>query len=423
MVQNRTKQSQVKKNIGAVNILSLIITSSTEEDMAKQEKSQRGSPEAQEEDSVVADEQADSGQPAPFLFHDFMVDLTGCLCAATEMEVAAVNTLVKHGGLSTDVYADMTLQLADCAICRLPIEPNTPALHCADCNRVDIIYHAACARNTPALFQCCICKEFNIGPFVYDTRAPAAIPTKMQEKEEIAFEHTAAPSVAPDAPDDINLHRCEACGHHHVCTWITVPTPDVPPEVYATVGLTLEFVSALEKMSEFIFHFHQALHLCIVTQNKDNMARIWMCMREFVEVIDEDDMSYSNLLDLSMLKIFSIIQIDGAGVKTQNRVFEPDHDDFRFQVLLEFPFEDLKKRICGFIEKQHSLRKYNIHTYIAQHLHKVPHKTDFSPAEIVARVCNKWPQNVTKHDFIIYQIERYLIMKRGREVLDRAGMH
>jgi hypothetical protein len=309
----------------------------------------------------------------------------------------------------------MALQLANCVICELPVFSNTPALYCGNCQRVNIIYHAACAYNTAALFQCHICKEFEIVPYT-----PCAIPVKMEEEEgDIVFEHSAAACGAPDAQGAMKLHKCETCGPH-VCTWSTVPTADVPPEVYATVGLTLEFESALEKMSEFVFHFHQALHLCIVTQNKDNMPRIMMSMANFVEDIDEEDMSYSNLLDLSMLKMFSIIDMDGEG-DTQNRVFEAGHEDFMFQVLLEFPFEDLKKRICGFIEKQPNLRKYNIHTYIADNLHKVPQKTDFSPDKTLARVCNKWPDNVEMHEFIIFHAKRYKIMKDGRQALDRAA--
>ena len=125
----------------------------------------------------------------------------------------------------------------------------------------------------------------------------------MEDEGEIFPEQTAASSAVFDAQGGMKLHQCETCGPH-VCTWTHVPTPDVPPEVYATVGLTLEIESALEKVSEFVFHFHQALHSCIVAQNKDNMPRIMMSMAKLAEYMDEDDMSYSNLLDLSMLKIF-----------------------------------------------------------------------------------------------------------------------
>jgi len=182
----------------------------------------------------------------------------------------------------------------------------------------------------------------------------------------------------------------------------------------------MEFESALEKMSEFIFHFHKALHKCIVEQDQDNMPRIMTCMAEFAEVINDDDTSRSNLLDLSMLKIFSIIEMDGAGVKTQNRVFERGHDDFMFVVLLENPFEDLKEHICGFIEQ--NLKEYKIHTYIADNLHKVEQQTDFSPAKIVTRVCNEWPEIVEMQEFIVFQVKRYRIMTSGRQVLDCAAM-
>jgi len=335
------------------------LTASTEEDMEKQIKF-----EAQEEDSVVASGHVDTSQMTPFILYESMVktELAGCLSAATEMEVAAVNTLVKHEVPDTEVCADMPLQLA---------------------------------------------------PYVYDTRASAAIPVKIQTKEEMAVEHTAASSAAPDAQDSLKIHRCETHGPH-VCTWTTVPTPEVPPEVYATVGLTMEFESALEKMSEFIFHFHQALHKCIVQQDQDNMPRIMMCMAEFAEVIDEDDTSRSNLLDLSMLKIFSIMEMDGASVKTQNRVFEPRHDDFMFVVLLENPFEDLKEHICGFIKKQHNLKGYKIDTYIADNLHKVEQQTDFSPAKIVTRVCDEWPDIVEMHEYIVFHVKRYRIMISDR---------
>jgi len=193
--------------------------------------------------------------------------------------------------------------------------------------------------------------------------------------------------------------------------------------VYATVGLTQEFESVLGKMSEFIFHFHQALHKCIVEQDQENMPRIMTCMAEFAEVINyEDDTSRSNLLDLSMLQIFSIMEMDGAGVKTQNRVFEPGHEDFMCVVLLENPFEDLKEHICGFIGKQHKLCEYNIHIYIADHLHKVAQQTDFSPAKIVTRVCNEWPEIVEMHEWIVSYVKRYRIMMSRRQVLDPAAM-
>jgi len=347
-------------------------------------------------------------------------ELTVTPSAPTEMEVDVTKTRLKNEVTGMEVFADMPQQLADCVICKLPVSSNAAVLYCANCDRVDIIYHAACAHNTAALFQCYICKEFEIVPYVYDARAPSVIAVKMEEEGEIVSDHTVAFSAAFDARGGMQLHQCETCGPH-VCTWTDVPTPDVPPEVYATDGLTLEFESALEKMSEFVFHFHQALHLCIVTQNKDNMARIMMSMAKFVEHIDEDDMSYSNVLDLSMLKIFSIIEMDGGGVKTQTRIYEAGHDDFMFPALLEFPFEDLKKRICDFIKKQRNMRKYDIHTYIANNLHMAPQKTDFSPAQIVARVCNQWPDNVEMHDFIIFHIKRYRIMKVGRQAFDRAA--
>jgi len=349
----------VRENCGS------FLTASTEEDMEKPIKF-----EAQEEDSMVAlaSGHVDTGQMTPFILYESMVktELAGCLSAATEMEVAAV----KHEVAGTEVCADMPLQLA---------------------------------------------------PYVYDTRASAAIPVKIQEEEEIAVKHTAASSAAPDAQDSLKIHRCETHGPH-VCTWTTVPTPDVPPEVYATVGLTMEFDNALEKMSEFIFHFHQALHKCIVEQNQDNMPRIMMCMAEFVEVIDEENTSRSNLLDLSMLKIFSIMEMDGASVKTQNRVFEPGHEDFMFEVLLENPFEDLKTHICGFIKKQDNLQEYNIDTYIADNLHKVEQQTDFSPANIVTRVCDEWPDIVEMHEYIVFHVKRYRIMTSDRQVLDPAAM-
>lgn len=253
------------------------------------------------------------------------------------------------------------------------------------------------------------------GSFLHDSMVESELNGSSSVATEMEVDVT-----APDEQGGMKLHECERCGPH-VCTWSTVPTADVPPEVYATVGLTLEFESALEKMSEFVFHFHQALHLCIVTQNKENMPRIMMSMANFVEHIDEEDTSYSNLLDLSMLRLFSIIEMDGEGVNTQNRVFEAGHDDFMFEVLLEFPFEDLKKRICDFIEEQPNLREYNIHTYIADNLHQVPQKTDFSPAKTVARVCNKWPDNVQMPEFIIFHVKRYRIMKDGRQALDRAA--
>jgi hypothetical protein len=256
------------------------------------------------------DEAQDTGHLTESFLNDFMVktELTGTPSALTEMEVDVAKTLLKNEVNSTEVFADMPQQFADCVICKLPVSPNEAVLYCANCDRVDIIYHAACAHNTAALFQCYICKEFEIVPYVYGTRAPSVIAVKVEEGGEIVPDHTVAFSAAFAAREGMKMHQCEACGPH-VCTWTNVPTPDVPPEVYATVGLTLEFQSALDKMSEFVFHFHQALHLCIVTQNKDNMARIMMSMAKFVEHVDEDDMSYSNLLDLSMLKIFSIIEM------------------------------------------------------------------------------------------------------------------
>lgn len=368
------------------------------------------------------DEAQDAGHLTKSFLNDFMVKtkLTGTPSAPTEMEVDVAKTRLKNEFNGTEVSADMPQQFADCVICNLSVSPNEAVLYCANCDRVDIIYHAACAHNTAALFQCYICKEFEIVPYVYGARAPSVSAVKVEEGGEIVPDHTVAFSAAFDAREGMKMHQCEACGPH-VCTWTNVPTPDVPPEVYATVGLTLEFQSALDKMSEFVFHFHQALHLCIVTQNKDNMARIMMSMAKFVEHVDEDDMSYSNLLDLSMLKIFSIIEMDGDGVKTQNRIYDVEHEDFTFPVLLEFPFEDLKKRICNFIQKQRNLRKYDIHTYIADNLHMAPQKTDFSPAKIVTRVCDQWPDNVEMHDFILFHVKRYRIMKVGRQALDSAA--
>jgi len=113
--------------------------------------------------------------------------------------------------------------------------------------------------------------------------------------------------------------------------------------------------------------------------------------------------------------------MDDDRVKTQSRIYEAGHEDFMLPVLLEFPFEDLKKRICTFIKKQRNLRKYDIHTYIADHLLMVPQKTDFWPAKIVARVCNQWPENVKLHKSIIFHVKRYKIMKVGHQALDRAA--
>jgi len=33
-----------------------------------------------------------------------------------------------------------------------------------------------------------------------------------------------------------------------------------------------------------------------------------------------------------------------------------------------------------------------------------------------------WPENVEMHEFIVFHIKRYRIMKNGRQVLDRATM-
>ena len=116
------------------------------------------------------------------------------------------------------------------------------------------------------------------------------------------------------------------------------------------------------------------------------------------------------------------MEMDGAGVKTQNRVFEPGHEDFMFAVLLENPFEDLKTHICGFIKKQDNLQEYNIDTYIADNLHKVEQQTDFSPANIVTRVCDEWPDIVEMHEYIVFHVKRYRIMTSDRQVLDPAAM-
>jgi len=124
-----------------------------------------------------------------------------------------------------------------------------------------------------------MCKEFNIVPYGVSAGVPpfsvkGAVCTDKPCGDELAFARVVATGSAASG--------ATGCGHSsfpHVCKlgWDSVPTPDVLPQVYASVVLVLEFESALDKMCKFMYHFHQDMYMCILAHDGDNMELIDDC--------------------------------------------------------------------------------------------------------------------------------------------------